>query len=61
MKKKKTKKSKLPEMVVDKDVYAIYIKLRRGRIDGTKSVKMKGNTVNLDYDKNGKLLGIEVV
>ena len=46
------------EIEYDKDADAMYIRLRQGELGRTKEVD--ANTL-LDLDKNGKLLGIELL
>ena len=45
---------------IDKDVDAAYIKIQSEAIQVAKTIEVNENII-LDFDKNGKLIGIEVL
>ena len=56
---------KYPYMTYDKDSKAIYLGLREGKYFQSKTISedyyTKDHMINIDYDKNDNILGIEIL
>ncbi len=48
-----------PEMRVDHETRAFYFRLRTG--ESAETIEVKGGTVFVDFDAEGKFLGVEVL